>query len=98
MGILAADLHLSDSGACIANAYVALARNEVRMYPQGDNLFFVHTAFDIWNSHADRLSGKRPLETRVLRYEYSGASRPAALYDVGYARIKAIFPGCIDMP
>lgn len=98
MGILATNLKLDDSGVCIARAYVALARNEVRMFPQGDGHFFVHTAFDIWNSHADRLRDKRPLETRVLRYDYSGASMPASLYDVGYDHIKAIFPGSTDMP
>ena len=97
MGVLVPEIVLDASGVRIADAYVALSRNEVRLYPQGGDLFFVNTAFDIWNSHADRLSDKRPVETRVLRYDYSGSSLPATVYEVAYEHIKAIFPGCTDM-
>jgi hypothetical protein len=97
MGVLASHIVLDASGACIANAYVALARNEMRMYPQGEGLFFVNTAFDIWNSYPDRVQGRQPLETRVLRYDYVGNAMPVTIYDVAYDRIKAIFPGCEDL-
>ena len=96
MGILASNVVISATGVCIANAYVAMARNEVRMYPQGANTFVVNTSYDIWNSHLARVQGKAPVERRVLRYDYSGNSTPVTMYDVAYARIKGIFPGCVD--
>lgn len=96
MGVLASNVVLDATGVCIANAYVAMARNEVRMYPQGGDTFFVNTSYDIWNSHTDRVQGKKPVQSRVLRYDYSGNCAPATLYDLAYDRIKGIFPECVD--
>lgn len=99
MGIVAPNVLLSDTGILLANAYIAMAKNEVRLFPQANAIIFVNTSYAIWNSYPDRVQGRRPIETRVLKYDYSGNSgnvEPSSVYAAAYTRIKDIFPSSVD--
>ena len=95
MGIVA-PVTLRHTGVLLPGAYVAIGRNEMRLFPQTSDLTFVNTSYDIWASHPDRVQGKTPAESRVLKYDFTGTTDPSSLYDAAYRRLKDIFPFSID--
>lgn len=96
MGIFVPDLTLDTTGIVVANAYVAVSKNNLYVQPETSD-FRVVTSYSIWNSHADRMRNKQPLDRRQVRANVTSlnstyASTYAAVYDV----IKAEFPGYVD--
>lgn len=97
MGIIAANVVLQDTGIVLPEAYVATSRNTLMLNPSGaDGAFTVHTAYNVWNSHQDRLAGKTYVQSKPLLFEYAGNCVPQTLYQVAYEHIKQEFPGCVD--
>ena len=96
MGIIAADVVIESTGVQLAAAYIGLSRNTLLINPAGGAAFTVQTAYDIWNSHADRLAGRAPVANRLLQYRYTSEVSPASLYVATYDQVKALFPGYTD--
>lgn len=86
---------ISAYGINLPEAYGALARNPLVLYPTGDNQYTVNSVFQIWASHTDRRNDMQPIESKNLQVVWMGANIEDA-YSALYANVKLAYPSCID--
>jgi outer membrane biosynthesis protein TonB len=92
MGLIA-NVVIENTGVCLPAAYIAVSRNPVQLAPVGNNVFNVVTTFNTWNTHADRLNGRSPVQNSMLQFQCSDL---AVLYTTAYDQLKLLFPDSHD--
>lgn len=107
MGITVANVHLA-TGVVVANAYVAVSRNAVTLYPLAGQVhtFDTRTVYGIWNSYDDRVADRGCVDARILLMQWDSAASVGlaanatpsdALYTDIYAAIKEQFDNHEDV-
>lgn len=108
MGITVANVHIHSTGVVVANAYVAVSRNAVTLYPLAGqpHAFDTRTVYGIWNSYDDRVADRGCVDARILLMQWdsstsagmtANATPSDALYTDIYAAIKAQFDNYSDV-
>ncbi|KAL4853176.1 hypothetical protein ACK3TF_005791 [Chlorella vulgaris] len=98
MGIIVPELTLENTGVHLTNAYLAFSRNALVVQPTEDNMaYIVRGSYGIWNSEADKTSGKDPLVNSFLDTLVTDPQALMACMSSIYGKLKSKYPTSIDV-
>ncbi|KAL4854648.1 hypothetical protein ACK3TF_004580 [Chlorella vulgaris] len=98
MGIIVPELTLENTGVHLTNAYLAFSRNALVVQPTEDNMaYIVRGSYGIWNSEADKTSGKDPLVNSFLDTLVTDPQALMACMSSIYGKLKSKYPTSVDV-
>lgn len=92
MGI-STEVLLTHIGVLLPRAYIAVANHQVVTQSNGDGTFAVRITYSIWNSHEDRLAGRRSIHDDAFIFTTSSVDT----YAVAYDELKKLYPDSEDV-